>query len=491
VCLKALQIRDFRCAGAHAGRPFRRASSALPASKGSKKVPFVPLTQDLGWRPMARRSYGSGSLWAEKRKNGEVWFGSWWAGPVRVKRRIGPKRGPGSSDGLTRAEAERELRRRVERDVVVARPARRTLEQAGEEYIDHLETVMERKRTTIQDYRGYLRGHLAPYFGDREIGKIDADRVAAYLRRKLQQGYASKTIQNHLNFLHGIFNFAVRRGWVSANPVALVDRPRQNRSPRRRIRFLQPTELDRLVGAVSDDDLGKLERPLYIGAALTGLRQGELLALRWMDIDWVAGRIRVAESLSRREFDSPKSHEGGSVPMADRLARELERHFRRSAYQADDDLVFCHPHTGQVLEPSTVTKRLKRTLKRAGLRELTFHELRHTFGTQMAAVGTPLRAIQEWMGHADAKTTEVYRHYAPDPTHGAALVERAFGNGSADGGPGFQTVGPGGSDRSDLVRGTGEATGDRLEDVQEVGERIAREGETKTRAKEPDHAKSG
>jgi integrase len=382
---------------------------------------------------MARRSYGSGRLWSVKRKKGEVWYASWWAGPVRVKRKLGPKRSPGSSDGLTRAQAERELRRRVERDLVVPRAARRTLEQAGEEYIDHLETVMERKRTTIQDYRGYLRGHFAPYFGDRQIDKIDPDWVAAYLRRKLEQGYASKTIQNHLNFLHGIFAFAVRRQWVSSNPVALVDRPKKNRSPRRRIRYLQPSELDRLVLAVPNDELGRVERPLYIGAAMTGLRQGELLALRWVDIDWVAGRIRVAESLSRRELDSPKSHEGRSVPMADRLARELERHFQRSAYRANNDLVFCHPHTGETLEPSTVTKRFKRALKAAGLRELTFHELRHTFGTQMAAVGTPLRAIQEWMGHADAKTTEIYRHYAPDPTNGAALVERAFGNGLAEG----------------------------------------------------------
>jgi len=121
------------------------------------------------------------------------------------------------------------------------------------------------------------------------------------------------------------------------------------------------------------------------------------------------------------------------------MARELERHFQRSAYQADDDLVFCHPETGNLLDPSRVRKRFKRTLERAGLRELTFHELRHTFGTQMAAVGAPLRAIQEWMGHADAKTTEVYRHYAPDPTRGAALVERAFGNGSADGDAAFQS----------------------------------------------------
>jgi integrase len=70
------------------------------------------------------------------------------------------------------------------------------------------------------------------------------------------------------------------------------------------------------------------------------------------------------------------------------------------------------------------------------VREITFHELRHTFGTQMAAAGAPLRAIQKWMGHADAKTTEIYRHYAPDPTHGAAFVDRAFGG---EGGRGPRT----------------------------------------------------
>jgi len=64
---------------------------------------------------------------------------------------------------------------------------------------------------------------------------------------------------------------------------------------------------------------------------------------------------------------------------------------------------------------------------RGGVREITFHELRHTFGTQMAAVGAPLRAIQEWMGHADYKTTSIYAHYAPDPTRGAKWAEAAFG----------------------------------------------------------------
>ncbi|MGE5235821.1 MAG: tyrosine-type recombinase/integrase [Acidobacteriota bacterium] len=442
---------------------------------------------------MTRRSYGSGRLWPEKKKGGgESWYGSWWVGPVRVKRKLGPKRPVGGGEGMTRPEAERELRRRMMEEVALPVGQRRTLIQAGETYIDHLETVMERKRTTIEDYRGYLRGHFKEFFGERRIDRIDAELVAAYLRQKLDQGYASKTIQNHLNFLHGIFAFAVRRQWVSANPVALVDRPKKNRTPRRRIRFLQPTELDRLIAGIPDDTWGAVERPLYMGAALTGLRQGELLALRWMDVDWVAGRIRVAESLSRRELDTPKSDEGRSVPMADRLARELERHFQRSAYQADDDLVFCHPDTGHLMEPSTVTKRFKRALRRAGLRELTFHELRHTFGTQMAAVGTPLRAIQEWMGHADAKTTEVYRHYAPDPTNGAALVERAFGNGFADerreaieeqdrqhllsrqersrllGLQILEALASDGAGRSDLLRELAREGTDRLDHVQEV-----------------------
>jgi hypothetical protein len=134
------------------------------------------------------------------------------------------------------------------------------------------------------------------------------------------------------------------------------------------------------------------------------------------DVDWLASRVRVADNFTRGKFDSPKSHEGRSVPMADRLARELELHSQRSAYRTDDDLVFCHPHTGNVLDPSKMRKRFREAITRAGVREITFHELRHTFGTQMAAAGAPLRAIQEWMGHADAKTTEIYRHYAPDPT---------------------------------------------------------------------------
>jgi integrase len=381
---------------------------------------------------MPKRSYGSGRLFAVKDKTGrEVWYGSWWAGGRRVKRKLGVKRQPGGRDGMTQVQAERELRRRIESDVVVAAASQRwTLGEAGAEYVDHLEHVMERKRTTIQDYRGYLRRHLEPFFGTRPLDRIDGARVTDYLKRKRAEGLSSKTVKNHLNFLHGVFAFAMKRGWASTNPVAQVDRPKKARSPYRRLRFLSPVELEALNRAVPDDVLGLVERPLYLTAAMTGLRQGELLGLRWCDVDWPAGRIRVADNYTRGAFDTPKSDHGRrSVPMADRVASELELHFQRSLYRTDDDLVFCHPETGHVLDASKVRKRFKEALAAAAVNRITFHELRHTFGTQMAAAGAPLRAIQEWMGHADAKTTEIYAHYAPDATGGRAFAERAFGVG--------------------------------------------------------------
>jgi integrase len=186
-----------------------------------------------------------------------------------------------------------------------------------------------------------------------------------------------------------------------------------------------------VLRAVPDDALGAVERPLYLTAAMTGLRQGELLALRWRDVDWSASRVRVAESYTRGAFDSPKSHRGRSVPMADHFAGELERHFQRSYRRGDHDLVFAYPATGRALDASKLRKRFRTALARAGAPDLAFHELRHTFGTQMAAAGAPLRAIQECMGHADASTTDIYAHYAPDATGGATFAQRAFGSGTA------------------------------------------------------------
>jgi excisionase family DNA binding protein len=173
-----------------------------------------------------------------------------------VKRALGPRCSPGSRDGLTRSQAEAELRRRMgEKTVVIGRAERKTVGEAGERYVDHLAFVKQRKRTTIEDYRGYLRRHLVPFFGERALDRIEPAHAEEYLHAKLAT-LAPKTVTNHLTFLHGLLAFAVRRGWTSSNPLALVDRPPAARQHRARIRFLQPVEVEALLRAVADDELG-------------------------------------------------------------------------------------------------------------------------------------------------------------------------------------------------------------------------------------------
>jgi integrase len=159
---------------------------------------------------------------------------------------------------------------------------------------------------------------------------------------------------------------------------------------------------------------------------LTGLRQGELLALRWRDVDWHARRIRVRESLVRGEFTTPKSARGHrSVPLAARVAGALVAHRARSSFADPDDLVFCHPRLGGPLERSRLFKRFKAVAVSAGFPALRFHDLRHTFGTRIAAAGVPLRTLQEWMGHRDFKTTLIYADYQPRDDE-AELVDLAL-----------------------------------------------------------------
>jgi integrase len=381
---------------------------------------------------MARRSRGTGSLSVRKDARGLAsWYGQWWIGRRRVTRKLGRRRESGSRAGLTRSQAERELQKQIDRHSSAPIYRETSVAEAGERLIEHLSSL-GRKRSTLGDYESYLRVHLAPFFGETALERIEPAQVEAFIAAKRREGKATKSILNYLGLLHSIFAYGERRGLAHGNPVKLVDKP-EAAGADPDVRFLDEAELEALVCAVPDDVKGPTERTIYLTAAMTGLRQGELLGLRWRDIDWPAGRIRVRQSYVRGEFGTPKSKRSSrSVPLADRIAGELDRHFKRSAYQGDDDLVFCHPQTGAPLDRSRLFKRFKAAAKRAQIREVRFHDLRHTFGTRMAGAGVALRTLQEWMGHRDFKTTLIYADYQPSGEE-AELVQRAFGQGAKRG----------------------------------------------------------
>lgn len=134
----------------------------------------------------------------------------------------------------------------------------------------------------------------------------------------------------------------------------------------------------------------------------------------------------------RGEYGTPKSKRSSrSVPLASRVATELELLSRETRWKHDDDLVFGHPETGKPIDRSKLLKRFKAALEAAEVRPVRFHDLRHTFGTRMAAQGVPMRALQEMMGHRDFKTTLIYADYAPSERE-AEWVEQAFSLASAN-----------------------------------------------------------
>jgi integrase len=158
-------------------------------------------------------------------------------------------------------------------------------------------------------------------------------------------------------------------GWTAGeNPVKRVEKPALATTDPD-VRFLDTEEVEALLRAVPDDPLGRVERVMYPTAAMTGMRQGELFGLRWRDVDRSARRIRVRRNYVRGEFGTPKSKRSSrAVPLASRIATELEPLFQDSQYKRDDDLVFAHPETGKPIDRSKLLKRFKAALRRADVR---------------------------------------------------------------------------------------------------------------------------
>jgi integrase len=384
-----------------------------------------------------------GSLLARKDGAGrETWYGKWSVDGVQIKRRVGLKRKAGTRDGLTRGQAEKKLREMMA-TVEPSRPVTDalTISDLGQRYRVYLVRRGRKKATTVA-LESILRIWLEPFFADRDVRTITAEDVRDLMRmmesgrrpgprRKGDRRYGrptgSKTVRNYIGTLSALLNFAERNGWVSANVVRHVDLPGVTRNED--IRFLEPVDVQALADAAIEGTYQRIDRALYLTAAMTGLRQGELVALRWRDVDWTAGRIRVRQNYVLGEFGTPKSRRSTrSVPMADALAGELDRLHQTSSWRAEGDLVFADPHVGGPLDKAAILRRYRRALKAARLDEShRFHDLRHTFGTRMAGAGTPMRTLQEWMGHRDIETTQRYADYAPSP-HEAAFVEAAFGS---------------------------------------------------------------
>ena len=376
---------------------------------------------------LARRP--SGHVFRVDRVRGPVWYAKYRLPDGRqVQKKLGPawsERGRPPAGYVTKRLAEDWLRSTLDE-------ARRgtlpglirtgvTFADAASEYLRYCEHDRGCKPSTLRDYRSNLEAHLLPAFGNQALEAVTPGSIDAW--RASLPALSSRTKNKLLVVMHGVFRRAQHVWGLPANPVASVEKYRQRSASD--IDVFSPEEVMALVRAAGSEQ----DAAIFMVAAFTGLRRGELLALSWRDVDFAGSVIRVRASYAAGERTTPKSGKVRSVPMAPDVAGALARLGGREHWTSDDDLVFAG-EGGGYLDGSALRRRYAAALARAGLRPLRFHDLRHTFGTRMIAKAD-IRRVQEWMGHADVQTTMRYLHYAPRGDE-AELVAEAFAVNSVD-----------------------------------------------------------
>jgi integrase len=380
-------------------------------------------------QPSAGRVTGHLKLF--ERDYGPVWYAKTRVPgrtPEQTTRRLAPAHltgGKPPAGRLTRRQAEDRLadllaeeRRKVGQRGYEHLPA--TFADAAAGFLHHVEHVRGRERATLHDYRNSIDTYLNPRWGDWPVDAVTPADVERLRDELIEAGTVSpRTVVRHLTVAHGVFKHAMRRHGLDRNPAnaELVDRPTVRYSGE--FMTLDAEQLAALVRAAPSAQ----DAALYLTAAQTGLRQGELRALRWRDVDFAVDRIHVRRSATvgaSADVKTPKSGRVRSVPMVPQVAAALARLGQRDYLTGDDDLVFPN-ELGEIENDTLLRRRYYRALKAAGLPRVRFHDLRHAFGST-AVKAFPLSDVQAMLGHAHVTTTMRYVHHRPGKDDAAKLA---------------------------------------------------------------------
>jgi integrase len=271
-----------------------------------------------------------------------------------------------------------------------------TLTEFADRFLDTYATT-NNKPSEIESKRSILRVHLVPELGDVRLDRIGAPEIEVYKAKKLKAGLARKTINNHLTVLRKLLSIAAEWGLLASVPQVKWMKP-----PPPEFDFLTFEEADALIAAADHE-----WRAMITTAVRTGLRLGELLALRWIDVDLDSGRLMVRRSVSRGVVGTPKNGRTREVPLSRQATSALHEHARRGA------LVFCSA-TGAMLTKGATRWPLWTACTKAGLRRIGWHAMRHSFASHLVMRGAPIRTVQELLGHSTIEMTTRYAHLSPD-----------------------------------------------------------------------------
>lgn len=347
-----------------------------------------------------RRGNNEGTVFQDKE-------GVWWAQLPPDDQGKRPKR-----RAATQREAQEKLRELVrQREKGVNLTAKQpTVEEFLQVWLDEV-IKPQRKPRTHEMYAQYVRLYINPHLGAIKLNKLTSARIQSWIN-ELERKIAAQTALNAYQRLNTGLEVAVRWRYLSENPAAHVERPKPRRVPIRPLNAAQ-------AAAFLESVQGHRLEMLYVLALRLGMRQGELLGIRWKDVDLDRGMLRVAEQVQKlrnRQTVSvaPKTPKSiRELPLSAELVAQMRAHWRmleeeRSLADVrwkEYGLVFPS-EVGTPILPRNLTRHFKASLRRAKLPSTTrFHDLRHTAATLMLGAGVPIKTVSDILGHSSIQVT--------------------------------------------------------------------------------------
>jgi integrase len=323
--------------------------------------------------------------------------------------------------GQTRKEAHEKLKNaqhEYEQGILATGP-----QQTVKQYLEYwLEDVHKAKLRlgSYDAYRTILNRHLIPELGHIRLQKLTTQLVQSFYAKKQKQGYSASRVRAIHVVLHKSLEHAKRIKLVGSNVCDGVELPR---SEQHEIQPLTPEQARLLLQKVREHHL----EALLTLALTTGMRKGEILALRWQDINLQKGNLQIRRTLSYmahygfKEGEPKTAKSKRTIALPQFVIETLKRHYtlqqeaRLQASEAWDehDLVFPNKHGGFIV-PMTLANHFTRLLVEIGLPHIRFHDLRHSAATLLLSMGVPAKVVQEILGHSTFSTTmDRYSHVLP------------------------------------------------------------------------------
>lgn len=264
------------------------------------------------------------------------------------------------------------------------------------------------KPSTYEDYCRVIKNHFLPYFGHMSLSQITPLRIQDFIFYLDEKGLSLESKRKVLRYLNNILRTAWLWELLDRDPTLVINWPRKARSE---MDFLTPQEIAKLLAVAR----GEMHALLSV-ACLAGLRQGEILGLKWRDIDFGGRTIKVVRSYNPNHgFGPPKTDSARrAVPMIPTLAETLMEHYLSRRPEDFGELVFQNSNGNPKDRTNLTNREFKRVLRRAGLRMIRFHDLRHSYASLCINAGMDPKALQRAMGHASVRTTfDIYAHLLP------------------------------------------------------------------------------